>query len=328
MFIKKIKNVCLFFGVLSVIGPIFSEIPPIETPTENASPEPKTLNDALGEMKKLEERAENIKDEKEKEKTKVIKNIIKFLEEKREESLDDYIVVLEKMKNIEALIKTPSFSGEAKEIIDDLSKLMERIINIEKEEARKKLSLEELKKLSVQKLSKYFLCLVDDSTKDIFIKAIDSNSLDYSQYLSFEDFQRIINCLFIAMSENQDNISKSLTFMQNLIRKSKISDEKTLFPHYIRYPEKYSAYIQSITNGYKHGYNGKNENILNFLKKIDKIDFVQNLETASVLDSIYRFSTLKPLEMGENVAYFGLRSLVPFFIGIFILPIQLSYEYS
>ena len=65
MFIKKIKNVCLFFGVLSVIGPIFSEIPPIETPTQNASPESKTLNDALGEMKKLEERAENIKDEKE-----------------------------------------------------------------------------------------------------------------------------------------------------------------------------------------------------------------------------------------------------------------------
>jgi DNA repair exonuclease SbcCD nuclease subunit len=59
----------------------------------------------------------------------------------------------------------------------------------------------------------------------------------------------------------------------------------------------------------------------------NKDDFTQNLETASVLDSIYRFSTLKPLEMGENTAYYGLKYIAKSCVGMLILPFQLIYEY-
>ena len=239
-------------------------------------------------------------------------------------------MIIKTMIMIVERIKNTSFSGEAKEVTDNLSNLIDRIVNIEKEEARKKISLEEWKKLTVKKLSTYFIYLEDDSTKDIFMKAIESNSLDYSECLSFEDFKNMIHSLCIAMSENEGNISKSITFIGNLIRKSKISDKKTLFPHYIRYPEMYDAFIQGISVNQFLSYFSKNKNAVDFLQKIikNKDDFTQNLETASVLDSIYRFSTLKPLEMGENTAYYGLKYIAKSCVGMLILPFQLIYEYS
>ena len=76
--------------------------------------------------------------------------------------------------------------------------------------------------------------------------------------------------------------------MEKLVRKSKISDEESIFSDYIRYPEKYDEYIKKVLNQLDElNYYVNDKNIENFLKKIEN-DFAQNLKTASWLDYFYQ----------------------------------------
>ena len=311
---KTNKNVFFLFSVLSSINPILSEnmvdpktltIPTLELFVKDAKKilkdkkkeeKEKEIIDKDGALKRIGEIETKVKEDIKDEKTRkkildiYLKDLKQFLEN-QPESLDGCIGNIEIMEKFSKEIPY-NLPEEAEEVGDDLNKLTSEIIDTKKEEARKKISPEEWKKLPVKKLFRYFKYLdygnldavcpypnsrylpVDNSNPvtDAFLKAIENdsknNSLDYSSILEKEDFDIIIKTLWkiigrsdfqydeTVMNDKENNIDNknpnskllydnALAFMEKLVRKSKISDEESIFSDYVRDSFKYDTYMRN-----------------------------------------------------------------------------------
>ena len=96
--------------------------------------------------------------------------------------------------------------------------------------------------------------------------------------------------------------------MEKLIRKSKISDKKSIFSDYIRYPEKYDTYMKNAVYSVMLNSNSTKANM--FREKISN-NFARNLEVESFFSLDY---------LGQSFRLSG-----PFgaFIRILTLPIEI-----
>ena len=383
---KTNKNVFFLFSVLSSINPILSEnmidpktltIPTLESlaadvkkilEDKKKEEKEKEIIDKDGALKRIGEIETKVKEDIKDEKTRkkildiYLKDLKQFLEN-QPESLDGCIGNIETMKNLirkESLFLDYSLSSykisynlpeEAKEVGKDLNKLLSEIIDIKKEEARKKISPEEWKKLPVKKLFRYFKYLdygnldavcpypnsrylpVDNSNPvtDAFLKAIENdsknNSLDYSSILEQEDFDIIIKTLWniicrsdceydeTVMNDKENNIDNknpnskllydnALAFMEKLVRKSKISDEESIFSDYVRDSFKYDTYMKNAVYSVISNSNSTKANM--FREKISN-NFARKLEA-----NLFSFDYLLRPDGGP----FGLLLTLPIFLTI------------